>query len=230
MPNNWLLNGNPAPATYSTGTVSTLALTPVCGSNPSNISVTVTVSGSGQYQSNTVVVTTSSPPTFSINGNNIICSAETYSIPNLPCGANIVWSATPSGLVNLSCTNCLQTTATLIGNPNANLFLTATITSCGVIQAPSKTIRCGAYPNYYGVISGPTYVGLNKTYTYFVDNTQYPGVVPVSWSWPSNWTYQSGGGTNNYVVLKSPSTTNPPTGNIVLNAQSCNTPFISSKF
>jgi hypothetical protein len=118
----------------------------------------------------------------------------------------------------------------LIGNPDATLFLSATFTSCGVIQTPQKNIRCGAYPNYYGVISGSTYVGLNKTYTYSVNNSQYPGVVPQSWSWPPNWTYLTGGGTNSYVVLRSPSTTNPPTGNIVLNAKSCNIPFVSSKF
>lgn len=228
-PNGWLRNGSAAPATITTGTTNTITLTPVCGVKPNNVFATVTAGGAN-YTTNTSAVTMAGPPTLStISGNSIICNSETYSIPGLPCGATVVWSSSVSGVVSLSCTTCPQTTATLIGNPDAFVDLKAAVTSCGVTQNITKRIRCGKYPNYYNVISGTTYVTTNQTYSFTVDGAAYPGITPVSWSWPSGWTFIYGGGASNYIVLKSPPTTYPPSGSIIFNGISCNTPFVSSK-
>jgi len=135
-PNNWLLNGNPAPETYSTGTTNTLSLTPVCGTTPSNISATVTAGGNS-FQTNTATISISNP-TLSINGNANFCTGTSnYSINNLPCNASVSWSASPGGVVSLSCTSCPSITLTKLAD--GVVTLSATITKTNACSSGTET-------------------------------------------------------------------------------------------
>lgn len=80
---------------------------------------------------------------YYISGNETICTNGVFSIPGLPRGATITWSVNPSGIANLSCTNCLSPTLTKIND--GRITLTATISnSCftGTIQL-QKEITVG---------------------------------------------------------------------------------------
>ncbi|MBS1638634.1 MAG: hypothetical protein JSR12_01135, partial [Bacteroidetes bacterium] len=139
--NGWLYNGNAAPQTISTGTTSTLSLTPVCGATPSNVSATVTAGGNS-YQTNTAMVSVSNPA-LTINGASNICTnSENYTIDSLPCNASVVWSINPSGIVSLTTSG---NTATLSKITDGDITLTATVSNvCGgsniVLQ---KTVHTG---------------------------------------------------------------------------------------
>jgi hypothetical protein len=150
--NGWLHNGNPAGQTISTGTTNTLTLTPVCGASLSNsIGVTVTAGGNN-YQTNTAAISLTNP-TLSINGSNNFCTGTSnYSINNLPCNASVSWSASPSGVVSLSCTSCTSTTLTRVAD--GIVTLTATITKTNACSSGTETkdltITVGAPKIYYG--------------------------------------------------------------------------------
>jgi hypothetical protein len=66
-----------------------------------------------------------------IQGDNFFCSTSNiYSITNLPAGATVTWSTSPSTVVSLSCTNCPSTTLTRINT--GKTVLTAVISNaCG---------------------------------------------------------------------------------------------------
>jgi hypothetical protein len=143
--NGWLYNGNPAPQTISTGTTNTISLTPVCGATPSNVSATVTAGGNS-YQTNTATVSVSNP-TLSIGGNSSFCTGTSnYSISNLPCNASVSWSASPSGIVSLSCTSCSSTTLAKLAD--GVVTLTATITKTNACSSGTEvkdlTVTVGA--------------------------------------------------------------------------------------
>ena len=215
--NGWLYNGNPAPQTISTGTTNALTLTPVCGSAPGNINVTVTAGGNN-YQTNAATIAAGGPPTFSISGNNVVCVSGIYSIPNLPCGATVnrSLSGQPGPLATLSCTTCPQTTVTK-GTGSGNEFLTATVTVCGTTQTtPIKQIRIGGYTQSSPFnTNGPHIWCKNQVATVSVDQNAYPELTSFSWgSVPAGWTYITGGGSGNYIVLRATNSTSPPTGTI----------------
>lgn len=69
------------------------------------------------------------------------CSSKTLTINNLPSGSLVNWSASPSGLINFSCTNCSQTTITRAGD--GTVTITANITACGITQTISQTLEVG---------------------------------------------------------------------------------------
>ncbi len=65
------------------------------------------------------------PAPFSIIGNSNFCiTSGSYSIPNLPPGASVVWTATPSGIVSINTPNAQQTTLTKIINGKVELKAT----------------------------------------------------------------------------------------------------------
>lgn len=143
--NGWLYNGNPAPQTISTGTTNTISLTPACGATPSNVSATVTAGGNS-YQTNTATVSVSNP-TLSISGSSSFCTGSSnYSINNLPCNASVSWSASPNGIVSLSCTSCASTTLTKLAD--GVVTLTATITKANACSSGTEvkdlTVTVGA--------------------------------------------------------------------------------------
>ena len=78
-----------------------------------------------------------------INGDASVChTSNPYSIPNLPTGSTVYWSATPN-LVTFSCNPCSTPTATSTGN--GTITITSTIqNSCGSIVLTKPSIVVGA--------------------------------------------------------------------------------------
>ncbi|MEJ7820685.1 MAG: S8 family serine peptidase [Chitinophagaceae bacterium] len=75
---------------------------------------------------------------LTISGDNSFCtSSNNYSIPNLPSGATVTWSANPTNVVNITCPTCPQTTLTVVNDGIVNL--TATISACGAPFTIDKT-------------------------------------------------------------------------------------------
>ncbi|MEO6870168.1 MAG: T9SS type A sorting domain-containing protein [Ginsengibacter sp.] len=167
-------NGSAAPATYSTGTTNTLTITPVCGSALKNVSATVTANGT-QYNTNQSSISIT-PPSLSISGNSVLCSGSaTYSVSNLPCNASVIWSASPAGIVSLSCTSCNSTTITKTGD--GSVTLTATVSNvCGSNPIVlNKQVAVGY--SLTGTISG------SNTPMYTV-NSISAGPTTVTFQWP----------------------------------------------
>jgi hypothetical protein len=144
--NGWLYNGSPAPQTISTGTANSLTLTPVCGASQNSISATVIANGNN-YTTNSSAVSVTPPP-MSISGNSSLCSGtSTYSVSNVPCNATVTWSASPSGIINLSPSGA-TVTATTIGN--GRVSLKATINACSNFFT-YKDISVGTPQPAYGI-------------------------------------------------------------------------------
>lgn len=153
-PNGWLLpNGNPAPATYSTGNINTLTLTPICGITQNNVSASVTVNGISCNASASIVTLTA--PTMNINGNMLLCSGSSvYTLNNVPCNASVTWSASPaSGIISLS-PNGNSVTVTKTGNGRVGLV--ATVNACNNYSV-STDINVGGPTPPYGGIQPVTY-------------------------------------------------------------------------
>jgi hypothetical protein len=76
---------------------------------------------------------------LTIAGDNSFCTtSNNYSIPNLPAGATVTWSATPTNVVNINCPTCPQTTLTTVND--GVVTLTATITNaCGIPITINRT-------------------------------------------------------------------------------------------
>lgn len=157
--NNWLYNGNPAPATIAT-TTNTLTLTPVCNITPGNISATVSV-GTLSYQTNTATVSFSNnPPSLVISGQDEFCTSANYTLPGTAtCGASIAWSLQPLNNfptpVSLSCTNCQTTTLTKVNGGTALLRATVTFPNCNSTGIYEKYIGVGV-PQFRGWYNSPT--------------------------------------------------------------------------
>jgi len=83
--------------------------------------------------SNALTTTTSNIasliPDFFISGDNYLCSSlsNLYTIPNLPSGSTVTWTADPPGIVTINSPNLPQTTLTK--NNIGFIKLTATITN-----------------------------------------------------------------------------------------------------
>ena len=133
-----------------------------------------------------------------ISGLSTICGSETLSIPNLPTGAVITWSASPTGLVNFNPagpTTATSTTVTNIGDGTATI--TATIDVCGTTTITStKTVTVG-FPYFSNPISGGSVCWPNGNYT-FSQQLPFGFHTPDDFQWtvPSGWTIISGQGTN----------------------------------
>ena len=210
--NSWLYGGVAAGATIST-TSNTLTLTPTCGSVLSSVSATVTVNGTA---SNTNASTVSIvPPVLSLNGSSSVCiGTSIYTIVGLPCNASVTWDSPPSGVATLSNTIGSSTTLT-VGGTSANFNLTANVTSCGSTQTVNLPIHVGNYT------SSDYNIDVNGTSNFleWCPNTTYSFILTgpatnYNWTIPQGWTqiYIS----NQLCVLRSPSGTYPPTGNVIV--------------
>src|SRR5690606_38020494 len=60
-----------------------------------------------------------------------------YSINNLPCNASVSWSASPGGVVSLSCTSCPSITLTKLAD--GVVTLSATITKTNACSSGTET-------------------------------------------------------------------------------------------
>ncbi|MFL9482226.1 T9SS type A sorting domain-containing protein [Chitinophagaceae bacterium LWZ2-11] len=146
--NGWLYNGSPAPQNIST-TANTLTLSSICGSAVSNVSVTVKVNNTN-YKTYTST-TNNTLGAVTLTGADQICTgSQIYTLNNLPCNANVAWSATPAGIVSLSGSGSSVTVTKAI---DGVFTLTADINACGYTTPPLNKYRIatGPYPtNIYG--------------------------------------------------------------------------------
>jgi subtilisin family serine protease len=79
----------------------------------------------------------------SITGASTICTSGTYTLTNLPTGATVMWSVTPSSVATVSGSGS-SITVTRVGSANNNITLLANVNSgCGVITL-KKDILVGA--------------------------------------------------------------------------------------
>ena len=104
----------------------------------------------------------------SINGNDLICTSENFSINNLPANVSVSWSSTPASAVSFSCTNCPQTTitkqddlfatiqATLTDNCSgqaSTLYKKVSVGTGGSINFTQKSITCeNVRPYFWGAV------------------------------------------------------------------------------
>lgn len=225
--NGWLYNGSAAPSTISTVSNS-IILTPVCSAVPGNISATVTAGGVN-YNTNANIITITQP-NLAINGNkDIICSAETYSIDNLPCNASVVWSTSGTGSVTPA--SYTGSTVTLNKVSSGYITLTAAVTSCGVTTTLTLPgIRVGGFSGSDITITssnGTSFFCFNTTLSFGA--TGLPGLENRTWNTPSNWPVVTGGANSIYVVVTPVSQSGPPMATISFNATSCGVPITASK-
>lgn len=171
--NNWLYNGSPAPQTISTGTVSSISLTPVCGQTQNDLSATVTANGQ-TYNTNVSTVTVT-PPDANVVGSATICSGSSaYVISNLPCNSNVRWSVSPTGIALLTIAN---DSAVLTRTGSGVITLTADISSGCAPTTLTKKISIGT-PTV--TISVPGSICACTCCNYFTA-TDIPGVA-YAWS------------------------------------------------
>jgi hypothetical protein len=148
--NGWQYLGSAAPATFTT-TVNSITLTPICGNNLSNVSVTVQINGSNfrSYSSNVSIF----QPTLSISGPSSICSdTSNYSINNLPCNATVNWNVSPYAGVVSNATSGNTLTLTKVANGNVTITATVSGTNC-TVSPVSKSINVTSIPDYIGISS-----------------------------------------------------------------------------
>jgi hypothetical protein len=174
--NTWLYNGSAAPATITT-TTPNITLTPVAGTTaPTNVSVDVYANG-GLYNTATSVAKYDNgiPANLAITGaasiQTINPSTSSYSVSNLPAGASVTWSATPStGMVNLTTAGNTANVSPLY-NVRGTVTLTATVTAaCGTTATYTFPITL---LNACDLITTP--VSLSSTYN-------ADGSVTLSWN------------------------------------------------
>lgn len=151
----------------------------------------------------------------------------TYTINGVTCNSSISWTAPPSNLGSLSTLTSSPTTLTY-GGTSGNFNLSANVTSCGVTQPVSMPVHVGAYTSSDYSMSWnngtPPYYCLNKTITFTLSG---PPGSNYSWSWPTGWSSVYNG--SYYVVLRSPSTSYPPTGSVTVNfTDPCGSPISRS--
>lgn len=149
-PNGWLYNGSAAPQTVSTGTTNSISLT-ANSLTPKNVKATVTAGG-GTYNTNTTTVSVSHP-SMSINGPNDFCNNNVYSVTNLPSGATVSWSASPSGVVYFTNASGSQVTVNKSNAGIINLIASVT-TSCSTYTVNSSSITVGV-PLNGGIATSP---------------------------------------------------------------------------
>ena len=162
--NTWLYNGTAAPASITT-TTPNITLTPAPGTTtPTNVSVNVNANG-GVYNTlvSTISYNSALPTNIAITGNTTIAtinpSTNAYSLNNLPASASVVWSASPSGLVNLS-TSGNTVSLSPVSEASGTVTLTAVVTlPCGTTGTYTLPI---ALQNACNLITTP--VSLSATY------------------------------------------------------------------
>lgn len=220
VPNGWLYNGSPAPATIPivSTSLTSLSLTPDCGKSLSSISATITANGNIYNTTNSASISIIQP-TYSIQGPNLLCTGNaSYNINGLVCNSSILWTAPPASNATISDLTSSPTTLTYLGT-SGNINLSANVTSCGVTnQVSPLPVRLGNYSSTDYVINcAQTIVGVplywcpNQVYTFSLSGNSSSN---HNWPTPSGWTklYQSG----SMCTFRSPSGTNPATGSVTV--------------
>lgn len=180
---------------YFNSTTSTNIL--ICGLLPSS-SYTMTVKAYNSYGDGEP----SSPISRStlssiISGPSLICTAESYSVNNVPPGATITWS-TPSSNITLA-SNEHSNPCSFQKNSNGNGTINAAITSGCENYNLTFQIHTGPYSSSDYPISGPSSAPCISYVYYSIPSLS--GVTSINWTWPSGWTYVSGQNSS-YLALR----------------------------
>jgi len=128
----------------------------------------------------------------SITGPTIVCSTNTtFTLSNVPAGSTISWSKSS----NISYVSGQGTTSYVVtSNGNGSGYITATVTgSCGSLPVPQYNVWVGGYSSSDYPVSGPGSACHNQNVYY--NTVTLPNATNYTWSWPTDWTYQSGQGT-----------------------------------
>lgn len=117
------------------------------GTNSTRLSNWLDPLNSGTVTRNTTNVATLtdiSPNGYSITGPAQFCTSATYTIPNLPSGATLLWSVNPStGTLNYTISGNILTVNRI---SDGDAVIDAVIITCGITIAKRKTIRVGGNP------------------------------------------------------------------------------------
>jgi hypothetical protein len=114
-----------------------------------------------------------------IQGSTQFCNTETYTIPNLPAGASVNWTVSPSYLVT---TTSSGNSITLTKAYNGNIVLSATVSSaCGDVNLNPLPIKVGTpvfdIPSFTNSENGMPFWCSNATGNSFtLENTNHTGV------------------------------------------------------
>ena len=175
-------------------------------------------------------------PSLSISGNSSFCSgSQNYSVANALSSATVSWAVAPTGVATLGNTVGSSTSLTAVGA--GFVTLTATINQCA--QQPivlNYSVHIGSYTSsdYTLSASGPGSTGStqplywcpNQTYSFTISGVNASN---YQWTIPSGWTlnYQS----NYLCVLKAPTSSYPPTGQVeVTFTEPCGTQITKTFF
>jgi hypothetical protein len=115
---------------------------------------------------------------LSISGDASFCTtSNAYTIPSLPTGVTVAWSASPYGIVQINSPNSTSTTLTSL--TNGIVTLTATITTCGTSQIiiTKQQITVG------NVLTGTITQSGNNT-PMNTTNSIAAGATSVTFQWP----------------------------------------------
>ena len=162
------------------------------GTNTTRLSNWLDPSNSGATTTNTTNISAlwgiiSGPPT--------LCTSEIYSIPNLPSGTTVSWSASPSGIVYFTNASGSQVTVTKLYN--GTFDLTATVAGCGTTTKNAITSGLaidGSYSTSYDG-GGPLVKYLQEGYNYITEYSYVWAYVSGSPQWSlvdgtiSSWNY-----------------------------------------
>lgn len=109
-----------------------------------------------------------------ISGDNNVCATSNlYTIPNLPTGSTVSWTATLAGIANINTPNTTQTTLTKTSN--GLITLTASVSNvCGL--APISVTKQVAIGTPVPFIQSTTYAGLE-----FVATANYIPGATYNW-------------------------------------------------
>jgi hypothetical protein len=186
--NGWLYGGTAAPSTINTGTSLSLSLTPSCGAALSNISVTVTFGFNYTYTTGVTVTATSPNPYISPN-NSVICTSETYTLNNAPCGNTVTWSGMNSNVSNNGVNN---NPITITKINNTDFTLTGTVSGCGNTYSVSKDIHVGPVTAVTGI--DQTFVEVHCHISFYKFTALGAvGATSFAWSYDDGSGYQSFG-------------------------------------
>jgi hypothetical protein len=127
-----------------------------------------------------LVIEPETSSSITINGPESVCTSSVFSVSGIPPGLSSAWSASPEGIVQLSCTNCTQTTVTKYSA--GKVTLSATIGN----KIVTKQITVGS-PK-----PGPvTFSLIDPTTGKLFANTQ-PVAGATSYNWYMNGTLNTG--------------------------------------
>ena len=149
---------------------------------------------------------------YYMTGSDLICTNGIYTVPYLPRGATVVWSASPLNIVSIA-PNANGSQATITKAGAGNVTISAAINACTQTTV-TKAIHVGGYSSGDYPVSGSS--SSCKSTTVYFSTVTLPGAISYTWFWPGDWTNASGQGTPNLSVRTS--TTSGQVGVRVANA------------